>query len=293
MRTPWNWFVLINGVPYTACMVSSPSRITLVLHVHNSHICNFAITRQYLCANGGHRPRLVWPSLLIHVAPEFINIAASPIILHDPSYVSFSANSLSTIFQLVSFPSLRELVCSQTEAHPFTEPISFRSLQSLLTRSACTPDKLQIQGMHSLPGDLVQLLTHRSCNFLASLGVCHYVSRNGVPVNDEVLRTLALHHDNSACTHLKFLLLPGREARCSQSALLKMVESRIGSCATSQSQDGLLYLHIETNRKPLQGLDEVIKGSEMAYDSQSSHGFRLRRRRFRGCAPALHDFFRT
>ena len=238
-------------------------------------------------------PRLVWLSLLIHVAPEFINIAASPIILHDLSYASFSANSLSTIFQLVSFPSLRELVCSQTEAHPFTEPISFRSLQSLLTRSACTPDKLQIQGMHSLPGDLVQLLTHRSCNFLASLGICHYVSRNGVPVNDEVLRTLALHHDNSACTHLKFLLLPGREARCSQSALLKMVECRIGSCATSQSQDGLLYLHIETNRKPLQALDEVIKGSEMAYNSLSFHGFRLRRRGFRECVPALHDFFRT
>ena len=272
--------------PHTWCQARATLRSYYMFTTHTSAILPSlgSIYAQMVVIVKGC-PRLVWPSLLIHVAPEFINIAASPIILHDPSYASFSANSLSTIFQLVSFPSLRELVC--------TEPISFRSLLSLLTRSACTPDQLQIQGMHSLPGDLVQLLTHRSCNFLASLGVCHYVSRNGVPVNDEVLRTLALHHDNSACTHLKFLLLPGREARCSQSALLKMVEFRIGSCATSQSQDGLLYLHIETNRKPLQALDEVIKGSEMAYDSQSFHGFPLRRRGFRECVPALHDFFRT
>jgi hypothetical protein len=150
---------------------------------------------------------------------------ASPIILHDLSFVSFSANNLSTIFQLVSLPSLRELVCSQT--HPFTERRSLRSLLSLLTRSACTLDKLEIHGMHSLPDDLVQVLTHRSCNFLTSLGICHYVSYDGVPVNDEVLRTLTLHHDNSACTHLKFLLLNCRAAQCSQSALLRMVESRM------------------------------------------------------------------
>ena len=55
-------------------------------------------------------PKLVWLSLLINVAPEFINVPASPIILHDLSFASIQANNLSMVFQLVSLPSLRELV---------------------------------------------------------------------------------------------------------------------------------------------------------------------------------------
>ena len=142
--------------PHTWCQARATLRSYYMFTTHTSAILPSlgSIYAQMVVIVKGC-PRLVWPSLLIHVAPEFINIAASPIILHDLSYASFSANSLSTIFQLVSFPSLRELVCSQTEAHPFTEPISFRSLLSLLARSARTLDKLQIAEMHSLPGDLV------------------------------------------------------------------------------------------------------------------------------------------
>ena len=243
-------------------------------------------------------PRLVWLALLIKVAPEFINIPASPIILRDLSFVSLSANHLPTIYQLVSLPSLRELVCTQIcQRYPFTEPGSLRSLRSLLTRSACTLDKLEIRGViRSLPGDLIQLLTHRSCNSLTSLGIYRY-SLYDVPVNDEVLQTLTLHHDNSACTHLKFLSLYCQDVQCSRSALLKMVESRIASCKTSQPQDGLLYLYLEGYRGPLdfrRRLDEVIK-SEMIYEIYESRnslgGLCLRRRGFRGNIPALHDFF--
>jgi hypothetical protein len=247
-------------------------------------------------------PRLVWLTLLIEVAPEFINVPASPIILHDLSFVSLSANHLPTMYQLVSLPSLRELVCAQIwERHQFTEPGSLRSLRSLLTRSACTLDKLEIRGlMRSLPGDLVQLLTHRSCNFLTSLGIGCYASYD-VPVDDEVLQTLTLHHDNSACTHLRFLSLHCQDAQCSQSALLKMVASRVCSCTSSQPQDGLLHLYIANYHEPLERLDEVIKRNETEYEICESRGnfgrLYLRIRGFGGNVPALHDwphdFFNT
>ena len=235
-------------------------------------------------------PRLVWLSLSINVAPQSINIPASPIILHHLSFLSFSANHLSTLFQLVSLPSLRELACQQREL--FTEVRPLRSLLSLLTRSACTLDKLEIRGMNSLPADLVQCLTHRSCHFLTSLGIYNHPLYDIVPVNDEVLQTLTLHHDNSECTHLKFLSLHYPASRCSQSALLKMVESRISSCTTSQLQNGLLHLQIENYLEPPnlpQWLDEVIKRSEMEYESQES--LCLRRRGFTGDVPTLDDFF--
>jgi hypothetical protein len=237
-------------------------------------------------------PRLVWLSLLINVAQEFINIPESPIILHDLSFVSFSANHFPTIYQLVSLPSLRELVCTQ-QGH--SETASLSSLRSLLTRSACTLDKLEIRGIGTVPGDLVPLLTHRSCHFLTSLGIYH--SYGVALVDDEVLQTLTLHHGNSACTHLRFLLLHCR--LCSQSALLKMVESRIGSCTTSQPQDGLLYLQVEKYYEPPDSesqkrQDEIIERSEMEYESQNiNRSFGLRRRGFRGNVPALHDFFGT
>jgi hypothetical protein len=233
-------------------------------------------------------PRLVWLSLIINVAQEFINIPASPIILHDLSFVSFSANHFSPIYQLVSLPSLRELICRQTDPSLAFE--SLGSLLSLLTRSACTLDKLEMKGVQSLPRDLVQLLTHRSCHFLTSLGVCHHVIYAGVPINDEVLQTLTLHHDNSACTHLKFLSLHCRAAQCSQSALIKLVESRICSCTTSQPQDGLLYLQIvsypEPGSEPQEWPDEAIKRSEMECESRDDYrGLCLRRRGFRGSVP--------
>ena len=89
----------------------------------------------------------------------------------------------------------------------------------------------------------------------------------GVPINDEVLQTLTLHRDNSACTHLKFLSLHCRAAQYSQSALVKLMESRICSCTTGQPQDGLLYLQIvsylEPDSEPQEWPDEAIKRSEM------------------------------
>jgi hypothetical protein len=243
-------------------------------------------------------PRLVSLSLSIKVAPEFINVHTSPIILRDLSFFSFLANHLSTIFQLVSLPSLRELVYWQT--FPFTEAGLFRSLQSFLTRSACTLDKMKMHGIYSLGSDLVQLLTHRSCNSLTSLGIYY-----NAPVDDEVLRTLTLHHDNSACTHLKFLSLNLRATQSyySQSVLRTMIESRIGSCTTSQPQDGLLlHLQIDNYCKPRdsqQWLDEVIKANEMEYESQEyetrdrHRSLCIWRRGFSGNIPALHDFFGT
>ena len=57
--------------------------------------------------------KLVWLSLPIIAAPPSFNMPASPIILHDLSFLSFSTTHLSAIIQLVSLPSLREIsICN-------------------------------------------------------------------------------------------------------------------------------------------------------------------------------------
>ena len=77
-----------------------------------------------------------------------------------------------------------------------------------------------------------------------------------------------------------------------------MVESRIGS-RTSQLQDGLLQtLRLEMlndrNFSYERGVDEVIKRTEMEYESRGRiHGprcYSLRLRRFGAHVPAAHDF---
>ena len=74
-----------------------------------------------------------------------------------------------------------------------------------------------------------------------------------------------------------------------------MVESRIGS-RTGQLQDGLLQtLRLEMlNDRNERGVDEVIKRSEMEYESRDRihdpRCYSLRLRRFGAHVPAAHDF---
>ena len=86
-----------------------------------------------------------------------------------------------------------------------------------------------------------------------------------------------------------------RASSISELALLKMVESRIGS-RTSQLQDGLLQtLRLEMlNDHNERGVDEVIKRSEMEYESRGRihdpQCYSLRLRRYGAHVPAAHDF---
>ena len=119
--------------------------------------------------------RLVWLSLSIRLAPMAFfdmpfDVPACPIILCDLSFVTFRANCLSEIIQLISLPSLREISIHQT-SFSLAGRGSLKSLLHFLTRSACTLDKLNIKGLEPLPDDLVQILAHRSCNLLTSLTI--------------------------------------------------------------------------------------------------------------------------
>jgi hypothetical protein len=217
--------------------------------------------------------RLVWLSLSFRlVQTVFFDAPASPIILRDLSFVSLRTNDLSAIIQLISLPSLREISIYKTYGPADLGPLKL--LPHFLTRSACTLDKLNIAGSLRSPDDLILILAHRSCNLLTSLTVSGAQTSYDPPevtlINEEVIWRLTLHHGNSACTHLKSLSLESsfRAAPISQSALAKMVESRIGS-RTGQLQDGLLHLEIRLNTFDYRQLDEVIKRSEMeVYDSK-------------------------
>ena len=231
-------------------------------------------------------PKLVWLSLSIHVKSRFFYNSVSPITLHDLSFVSFSTNHLPAIVQLVSLPSLREISFSQSAR----ENGSLTSLTHFLTRSACTLDKLTLKGsISSVPWFLIEILTHRSCNFLTSLAICQWPRPLGPALIDsEVLRRLTLHRDNSVCTHLKSLTLYFQSSEASLLALLDLVKSRIGS-RTGQLSEGLLQklqLHIDDfDLDDEKRLDKIVKRSAMEYemreiDSDDIYSSKLVRRRF-------------
>ena len=64
-----------------------------------------------------------------------------------------------------------------------------KPLLHFLARSACTLDRLNIQGaLLALPDDLIQILAHKSCNSLASLTISQRPYDPGpLLVNNEVL----------------------------------------------------------------------------------------------------------
>ena len=236
-------------------------------------------------------PKLAWLSLSTHVESRFFDVPASPITLHDLSSVSVSANHFSAILQLVSLPSLREIsVCRIGLA--YTDLGLFTSFLHFLTRSACTLDKLVMkESIPSLPGDLVQILAHRSCKFLTSLSICQWPRpySDVVLINNEVLRRLSLQHDDSVCTHLKSLTLYCQSSESSLPAILDMVESRIGP-RTRQLSEGLLQtlqLHVDDfDLNKEKQLNKIVKRSAIEYemreiDSNDMYSTRLVRRGFR------------
>ncbi|KAF8729137.1 hypothetical protein AX14_006365 [Amanita brunnescens Koide BX004] len=238
-------------------------------------------------------PKLAWLSLFIYVEPQFFDVPASPVALYDLSFVSFLTNHVSAIIQLVSLPSLREITVCQV-VPVYTDLESLLSLTHLLTRSACTLDKLTLKAsIPSIPSYLFEVLTHRSCNFLTSLSICQWPRPyfDEVLINSEVLQRLTLHRDDSVCTHLKSLTLHCQSSETSLPALLDMVRSRIGyRSRTGQPSEGLPQtLQLYINDFDLDGekqLEKNIKRSAMEYEMRERYpddiySFKLVRRGFR------------
>ena len=143
-----------------------------------------------------------------------------------------------------------------------------------------------------LPGDLVQIMAHKSCKYLTSLSISQLYSPE-VLITNELFRRLTLHHDDSVCTHLKPLTLYCRTSEALLPALLDMVESRIGS-DTGQPPEGLLQelqLHINSDHE--ENLDEIVKRSAMEYENRARgtdriYSVRLVRRGFRVPVQTVH-----
>lgn len=184
---------------------------------------------------------------------------ASPVTLHDLSVMHLTTANLSAVVQLISLPSIREISVQRMARRP----ADLKSLLCFLARSSCTLDKLKIYGPPFAPGELVHILAHRSCNSLISLIISDYRPSTQASADDNVLQRLALHQNDSLCTHLKYLVL---DCQGPLSTLLNMVESRIGS-NVCQLPDGLLqYLRLRIlNFHDEEELDEVIKRSGMEY----------------------------
>ncbi|KAF8336007.1 hypothetical protein F5887DRAFT_988258, partial [Amanita rubescens] len=166
----------------------------------------------------------------------------------------------------ITLPSLRDM---------FIKEVSSRDIQLLLnffTRSSCSLGKLEVYGRKLSPENLLNLLSHRSCDSLTSLKILepyHPAASQWKreSVDDHVLQRLALHQNDSLCPHLKFLTLDCA-TECSQEALLKIVESQVGYLTDQHLPDEpIQYLHLRSIKhlSDVRKLDEVGKGSGMEF----------------------------
>ena len=174
----------------------------------------------------------------------------------------------------LSLPSLRDMFIKQVSS------VHIEPLLNFFTRSSCLLSKLEIHhdGIYLSPDDVLNILAHRSCNSLTSLKIlnpCDLVGSQQKKelVNDDVLRRLALHQDDSLCPHLKFLTIDCA-TECTISALRKLVESRVGCLTDLQPPDEpIQYLHLRgiKHLNVVRKLDEVEKGSGMEYTRRRHH----------------------
>ena len=202
------------------------------LHVRGHISCQTAETIFMEC------PKLVQLSLSVN---STLGMTGVPIILHD--LVTFSLRAMECLPMLVhrlSLPSLRDIFLDgvwTTDIEP---------LLNLFTRSSCTLNNLVIGGSDLTPRDYLNVLAHRSCNSLISLTMCSiYWLRDPPSIDDEVLRRLTLHRNDTLCPYLKFLTIDLDIQSSSHSTLLNMVKSRIGFRA---GQSSLQYLYFKVER---------------------------------------------
>ena len=172
----------------------------------------------------------------------------------------------------LSLPSLRDMIIKQVSS------LHIQPLLNFFTRSSCSLNKLEVHhdGLYLSPDDVLKVLAHRSCNSLTSLKILNPCDLVGSQqrkelVNDDVLRRLALHQDDSLCPHLKFLTIDCA-TECTISALRKLVESRV-ECLTDSPDEPIQYLHLRgiKHLNDVRKLDDVGKGSGMEYTRRRHH----------------------
>ena len=210
-------------------------------------------------------PKLVW--LSIHVESRLASEEpASPFILRDLSSIAIRSKNISAVVGSIFLPTLQDLSIRMS----WQTSTDLLSIHHFLTRSDCVLQKLKISALHCQPNDLVHVLTHPSCNSLTSLTISDWSFSEYASADEEVLRRLTFRQDDTLCPRLESLTLE----RCVQpraySALLCMVESRIGSYA-GQLADGLLgYLNLQVENvdEVEERLDEIIKRSGIQYNGR-------------------------
>ena len=206
--------------------------------------------------------------LSITISLGRIPMTTNPIVMHNLVSLSLGVRHLSQVMDVLLLPSLQDMYISNVLMRS-----DFTSLLNLFTRSSCSLNKLEISVSHFEPGNLLDLLAHRSCNSLTSLKIGEFWPCSEVLVDNKVLQRLTLDRDGSLCPHLRFLTVDC-STKYSVSTLLKMLESRIRS-SDSQAPDKLLqYLHfrVEYPECKLGRLDKFGKRSGMRYDRQRRDG---------------------
>ncbi len=211
--------------------------------------------------------KLAWLSINLKLPPRpaYVDDSEPPIILHDLASIFLGSDTacLSLVMPLISAPSLREMCVAST----WTTTRDSQSLVHFLTRSSCTLDRLELGG-NFVDYDIIPVLAHESSSSLTSLVIRDFPDqdRDFFPlVNDEILRRLTLHRDDSLCPHLNLLGLRGITG--SQSVVQSMIESR-----KFPQADRLQHFHLQWDNVlefDLKQLDEVLERSEMAYSLDS------------------------
>jgi hypothetical protein len=225
-------------------------------------------------------PKLVYLSILVNSTT--VGQSTVPIILEDLVTLYLKPHEsvrLQTILHQLSLPSLRNIFINQILT------INIEPFLNLFTRSSCTLDRLEICPLH-IARDF-NLLAHSSCDSLTSLTLCPLFPGECWPAFDEeLLRRLTLHRNDTLCPHLTFLAIDCC-LRPLHSALLDMVESRIGQ---EPEEPVLRYLRLHVGCGKTQmavELDKVGRRSRMEYRRDGTgvkpgcFSVRFRRRGFR------------
>jgi len=232
------------------------------------HLTHLEIRESIPCRRATLKcPRLVYLSILVD--PPTFGQSTVPIMLEDLVTFhcrtrSLDGSDLQTLMHQLSLPSLREF---------FIDGISTRAIQpglNLLTQSSCSLEKLEIRGLYLASKDYLNILTHSSCDSLTSLTLRPSFHNRGGAFDEEVLRRLTLHRNDTLCHHLTFLAIDYCIPTPLHPALLNMVESRIKSHTGQVPEEPALrylQLHVEYLENTAE-LDNVGRRSGMEYSRE-------------------------
>ena len=208
-------------------------------------------------------PKLVYLSIMVN--PSTIEKSAVPIILQDLVTFYLELCCGTGLLHQLSLPSLQEFSITKISS------LDIEPLLNLLTRSSCTLGRLEICAANLTSRDYLNVLAHSSCDSLTSLSLRSLYPGLVMPVDEEILRRLTLHRNDTACSHLSSLEIGFCIPASLFSEVLDMASSRIGSAAGQVPGDpALQYLrvHLKCLKSNVAELDKVGRGSEMEYSRE-------------------------